>query len=153
MTAKRTSFLALFLILNLLFFLLVSAHNGDSQSLSLSPKQLATTMIMPNTSPKNMATTMPMPTTSLLSAGKCPRDALKLGVCVDVLGPLLGINIGDPPAKPCCSILFGLVDLEAAICLCTAIKANILGINLDIPIALSLLLDVCGKDTPEGYTC
>ncbi|XP_062180699.1 14 kDa proline-rich protein DC2.15-like [Phragmites australis] len=32
---------------------------------------------------------------------------------------------------PCCSLLDGLVDLEAAICLCTAIKANNLGINLN----------------------
>ncbi|MQM19183.1 hypothetical protein Taro_052183 [Colocasia esculenta] len=76
----------------------------------------------------------------------CPRDALKLGVCADVLN-ILKLKIGSPPKYPCCSLLEGLVDLEAAVCLCTAIKANILGINLNIPIDLSLLLNYCGKTT------
>ncbi|MBA0655916.1 hypothetical protein Goklo_008336 [Gossypium klotzschianum] len=38
----------------------------------------------------------------------------------------------------------GLVDLEVAVCLCTAIKANVLEINLKIPVSLSLLLKYCG---------
>ncbi|KAL7165107.1 hypothetical protein ACSBR2_040898 [Camellia fascicularis] len=46
---------------------------------------------------------------------------------------------------PCCSLIGGLADLEATICLCTAIKANALGINLDVPISLGLLLNYCGK--------
>ncbi|CAN1185953.1 Lipid transfer protein EARLI 1, partial [Linum perenne] len=84
---------------------------------------------------------------------KCPIDALKLGVCANVLSSLLNISIGNPPVKPCCSLIEGLVDLEAALCLCTAIKANILGINLNIPISLSLLLNVCGKKVPSGFQC
>ncbi|MBA0801749.1 hypothetical protein Gohar_012097 [Gossypium harknessii] len=54
---------------------------------------------------------------------------------------------------PCCSLLDGLVDLEAAVCLCTAIKANILGINLNIPVSLSLLLNVCSKNVPSNFQC
>ncbi|KAB2621084.1 14 kDa proline-rich protein DC2.15-like [Pyrus ussuriensis x Pyrus communis] len=54
---------------------------------------------------------------------------------------------------PCCALLVGLVDLEVAVCLCTAIKANILGINLNIPIALSLVIDGCAKNVPEGFKC
>nr|GLL45021.1 14 kDa proline-rich protein DC2.15-like [Ipomoea trifida] len=85
--------------------------------------------------------------------GKCPKDALKLGVCANVLGNLLGLVVGNPPKKPCCSLIEGLVDLEAAVCLCTAIKANVLGINLNVPLSLSLLLNVCGKKVPSGFQC
>ncbi|KAF5755295.1 putative bifunctional inhibitor/plant lipid transfer protein/seed storage helical [Helianthus annuus] len=94
-------------------------------------------------------TTKPKPP----SAGTCPRDALKLGVCANVLGKLLNLVVGDPPVKPCCSLLEGLVDLEAAVCLCTAIKANVLGINLNVPLSLNLLLNVCSKKVPKDFIC
>ncbi|GJM86370.1 hypothetical protein PR202_ga02223 [Eleusine coracana subsp. coracana] len=93
---------------------------------------------------------VPTPTPS--SFGKCPRDALKLGVCANVLD-LIKAKVGAPPALPCCSILGGLADLEAAVCLCTAIKGNILGINLNLPIDLSLILNYCGKTKPTGFKC
>uniref|UniRef100_A0A803PM19 Bifunctional inhibitor/plant lipid transfer protein/seed storage helical domain-containing protein n=1 Tax=Cannabis sativa TaxID=3483 RepID=A0A803PM19_CANSA len=80
----------------------------------------------------------------------CPRDALKLGVCANVLHGAVGTGIGLP-ADHCCSVLDGLVDLEAAVCLCTAIKANILGININIPISLSLLINTCGIDMPSDF--
>ncbi|KAL0304126.1 UNVERIFIED_CONTAM: proline-rich protein DC2.15 [Sesamum radiatum] len=83
----------------------------------------------------------------------CPRDALKLGVCANLLGGAVGVVVGNPPTTPCCSLLAGLVDLEAAVCLCTAIRANVLGINLNIPVSLSLLLNVCGRTPPTGFTC
>ncbi|XP_062217502.1 14 kDa proline-rich protein DC2.15-like [Phragmites australis] len=92
----------------------------------------------------------PTPTPS--SFGRCPRDALKLGVCANVLG-LIKAKVGTPPALPCCSLLQGLVDLEAAVCLCTAIKANVLGIQLNLPIDLSLILNYCGKTAPTGFKC
>ncbi|KAJ1392679.1 Hydrophobic seed protein [Sesbania bispinosa] len=57
------------------------------------------------------------------------------------------------PVTPCCSLLNGLVDLEAAVCLCTALKANILGINLNLPISLSLLLNVCSRQVPRDFQC
>ncbi|CAN1185963.1 Lipid transfer protein EARLI 1, partial [Linum perenne] len=84
---------------------------------------------------------------------KCPIDTLKLGVCTDVLGSLLNLKLGNPPVEPCCSLISGLVDLEAAVCLCTAIKVNLLGINLNVPVSLSLLLNVCGKKAPSGFKC
>ncbi|PPS01811.1 hypothetical protein GOBAR_AA18853 [Gossypium barbadense] len=83
---------------------------------------------------------------------RCPRDALKLGVCANVLN-LVNVTVGSPPVMPCCSLLNGLVDLEAAACLCTAIRANILGINLNIPVSLSLLLNVCSRNVPTGFQC
>ena len=86
------------------------------------------------------------------SVGQCPINALKLGVCADVLG-LIKAQVGTPPALPCCSLLQGLVDLEAAVCLCTAVKANVLGIQLNLPINLSLILNYCGKNVPSGFQC
>ncbi|XP_018624237.1 14 kDa proline-rich protein DC2.15-like [Nicotiana tomentosiformis] len=66
--------------------------------------------------------------------GRCPRDALKLGVCANIVGGLVGAIVGSPPTLPCCSLIAGLADLEAAVCLCTAIRANVLGINLNVPL-------------------
>ncbi|KAF8389135.1 hypothetical protein HHK36_025821 [Tetracentron sinense] len=83
----------------------------------------------------------------------CPTDTLKLGVCVDLLGGLVNLVIGTPPSSKCCTLLAGLADLEAAVCLCTAIKANVLGINLDVPVALSLLISTCEKTIPPDFKC
>ncbi|PNT44955.1 hypothetical protein POPTR_003G111400v4 [Populus trichocarpa] len=136
MASKSTASVALFLALNLLFFSLVTACGGGCPSPKPKPK------------PKPKPTPTPSP-----SGGKCPKDALKLGVCADLLGSLLNVTVGSPPVKPCCSVIQGLLDLEAAVCLCTAIKANILGINLNIPLSLSLLLNVCGKKVPKDFQC
>lgn len=127
---------ALFLAINLLFFSFGSACSCNPYT--------------PN--PKPTPTPNPTPTPSTPPGITCPRDALKLGVCANVLG-LVHAKVGSPPTLPCCSLLDGLVDLEAAVCLCTAIKANILGINLNIPISLTLLLNVCGKTPPTGFQC
>ncbi|TYH95605.1 hypothetical protein ES332_A12G117700v1 [Gossypium tomentosum] len=60
----------------------------------------------------------------------------------------------DPPSKECCTLISGLADLEAALCLCTAIKANAVGaIKVKIPIAISLLINACGKKVPQGFAC
>ncbi|PRQ26723.1 putative bifunctional inhibitor/plant lipid transfer protein/seed storage helical [Rosa chinensis] len=82
----------------------------------------------------------------------CPRDTLKLGVCANLLG-LVDLQIGSPETSPCCALLEGLADSQAALCLCTALKANVLGINLDVPIALSLLVSACQKTVPPGFQC
>ncbi|BAT75867.1 proline-rich protein [Vigna angularis] len=132
MASKACSSLAIFLTLNLIFFSLVSACGSYS---------------CPGPSPK------PKPTPSPSPSGSCPRDALKLGVCANVLNGLVNATLGQPPVTPCCSLLDGLVDLEAAVCLCTALKANILGINLNLPISLSLLLNVCSRTTPRDFQC
>ena len=82
----------------------------------------------------------------------CSLNTLKLGVCADVLG-LVKVELGKPPKTPCCSLIQGLVDLEAAVCLCTALRANVLGIKLNLPINLSLILNYCGKGVPKGFVC
>ncbi|GMY29273.1 14 kDa proline-rich protein DC2.15-like [Fagus crenata] len=82
----------------------------------------------------------------------CPRDTLKLGVCVDLL-KLINLQLGSPLSSQCCALISGLTDLEAALCLCTTIKANVLGINLNVPISLSLILSACQKSVPAGFKC
>ncbi|MBA0584364.1 hypothetical protein Gorai_015180, partial [Gossypium raimondii] len=96
MASKRSASLALFFALNILFFSLVSACDS-----------------CPSPKPRPKPTPFPSPS----AKGKCPRDALKLGVCANVLG-LVNVTIGSPPVQPCCSLLQGLADLEAAVCLC-----------------------------------
>jgi len=146
MASKIFKSLALFLVLNLLFFSLVTAC-GECGSSSPKPK------------PKPKPTPKPAPSGGYsgpgtgTGTGTCPIDAIKLGVCANVLGGLLDLTIGAPPKEPCCPLIQGLIDAEAAVCLCTAIKANILGINLDIPISLSLLVNYCGCQLPRGFQC
>ncbi|KAK4265249.1 hypothetical protein QN277_026327 [Acacia crassicarpa] len=82
----------------------------------------------------------------------CPVDTVKLGACVDLLGGLVHVGIGDPVVNQCCPVLQGLVDLEAAVCLCTTLKLKLLNLNIYIPLALQLLI-TCGKIPPSGYTC
>ncbi|GER28031.1 lipid-transfer protein [Striga asiatica] len=125
----------LFLFINLMLFALAKAcYIGCNNHPNPNPIPLPN----PNPSP---------------SKGSCPRDALKLGICAKLLNGSIGAEIGSPPDHPCCSALGGLLDLEAAICLCTALKANILGINLNIPISLSLLVNTCGKTLPKDFIC
>ncbi|KAL8150999.1 hypothetical protein V2J09_020807 [Rumex salicifolius] len=129
----QSSLVALFFTLNLLFFSLVVSGCDSCPGSIPKPK--------------------PSPSSPGSSSGTCPRDALKLGVCANVLGGLLNLNLGKPPKEPCCSLIDGLVDLEAAVCLCTAIKADILGIHLNVPVSLSLLLNYCGYKVPRGFQC
>ncbi|XP_028793727.1 pEARLI1-like lipid transfer protein 1 [Neltuma alba] len=76
----------------------------------------------------------------------CPIDALKLGVYARVLDVTVG-------RRDCCTLIGGLVDVDAAACLCTAIRANVLGINLNVPLSLSLILNKCGRNVPSGFQC
>ncbi|KAI5426212.1 hypothetical protein KIW84_031874, partial [Lathyrus oleraceus] len=78
---------------------------------------------------------------------QCPD----LRVCVNLLKDLVSIVIGAPQCKPCCPFIAGLVDVEAHACLCTAIKGDILGIDINIP--LKVLLNVCGRKVPSGSVC
>lgn len=82
----------------------------------------------------------------------CPIDALKLGLCLDVLGGLVHVVIGNPVKNVCCPVIQGLLDLEAAICLCTVIRAKLLNLNIFLPIALQVLI-TCGKTPPPGFVC
>lgn len=138
MASKINASAALFLALNLLFSLLVTA--------SYKP----TTNPRPNYTVSSCSRSCSGSGSS--SGATCPRDALKLGVCADIL-KLVNVTVGSPPTLPCCSLLQGLVDLKVAVCLCTAIRAKVLGINLNVPVSLSLLLNACGRKVPTGFKC
>ncbi|XP_030967030.1 14 kDa proline-rich protein DC2.15-like isoform X2 [Quercus lobata] len=138
MASKAIATMAFLLSLNLLFFTMVTSTNVAC------PPPLKTPKHTPQHSQPNLPTNKP---------ATCPKDTLKLGVCANLLNDLLKTMVGTPPKTPCCSLIQGLVDLEAAVCLCTAIKANVLGINLNVPLSLSLLLNYCGKNVPKGFQC
>ncbi|XP_050289962.1 14 kDa proline-rich protein DC2.15-like [Quercus robur] len=138
MAPKASATMAFLLSLNLLFFTMVTSTNVAC------PPPLKTPKHTPQHSEPNLPTNNP---------STCPKDTLKLGVCANLLNDLVHLVVGTPPKSPCCSLIHGLVDLEAAICLCTAIKANVLGINLNVPLSLSLLLNYCGKNVPKGFQC
>ncbi|KAL7595899.1 hypothetical protein Lser_V15G29293 [Lactuca serriola] len=141
MASKSNVSIVLVIAFNLLFSVMVSGcETSDIPEPNLNPNQ------KPNPNPSSNPN--PNPNTET-----CPRDALKLGVCANLLGGLVKVELGSPPVKPCCSLIQGLADLEAAVCLCTAIKANVLGINLNVPLSLSLLVNVCGGEVPNGFVC
>ncbi|XP_009375766.2 14 kDa proline-rich protein DC2.15 [Pyrus x bretschneideri] len=139
-SSKAVATIALLISLNIVFFTTVSAHHHASKCPPPPPPK--TPKCPPAASPQKPP-----------AKASCPKDTLKLGVCADLLNDLVTIVVGTPPKTPCCSLIGGLADLEAAVCLCTAIKANVLGINLDVPVSLSLLLNYCGKSVPEGFQC
>ncbi|XP_074564663.1 14 kDa proline-rich protein DC2.15-like [Curcuma longa] len=139
--AAHTAGFAIFLILTTLSFPSATAWCSSCPSPS-PPKR-----------PPPTPTPTPTPPSPGNGGGKCPIDALKLGVCADVLGALLNVTLGKPPKEPCCPLLSGLLDLEAALCLCTALDLNLLGSHLNVPLDLSLLLNFCGKRVPKGFQC
>ncbi|OIV96052.1 hypothetical protein TanjilG_27156 [Lupinus angustifolius] len=99
----------------------------------------------------NYIPSYPVPLTGPYQKGTCPIDTLKLGVCAKVLN-LVDVKLGSPPTLPCCNLIKDLADVEVAACLCTALKANVLGINLNIPISLSAIINNCGKNN-SGFKC
>ncbi|KAI8032228.1 pEARLI1-like lipid transfer protein 2 [Camellia lanceoleosa] len=125
--SRALSTTALLLSLNLMIFTLVSSTDGPCPPPSKPPEEAT-----------------------------CPVDTLNLGGCVDLLEGLLGLVVGGstPQKTPCCSLIEGLDDLEAAVCLCTVIKASVFGgTNLDLPLSLSLLLNYCDKTVSSEFQC
>ncbi|CDY36597.1 BnaC06g06500D [Brassica napus] len=86
--------------------------------------------------------------------GTCPRNALQIGACTNVLNAIdLTLGNPPPPVPPCCSLIAGLADLEAAVCLCTALDVNVLGINVHLPIDISVLFNACSRFAPPSFQC
>ncbi|KAJ6884867.1 hypothetical protein NC652_031770 [Populus alba x Populus x berolinensis] len=131
MASRALASTALFLSLNILLFTLVSS--SDCQGKPEGPKHQPS----PSTTPKST----------------CPRDTLKLQACANVLN-LAKVVIGEKEKATCCSLIDGLVDLEAAVCLCTRVRADLLGlIKLDIPVAVEILLNECNRKVAEKFKC
>ncbi|XP_057833244.2 36.4 kDa proline-rich protein [Cryptomeria japonica] len=111
-----------------------------------------TTSSPPPSPPSPLKTSSPPPPASSPSSGNCPLNALKLGACVDVLGGLVNATIGDPAVNKCCPFLQGVLEIEAALCLCTTIRLKLLNLNIILPIALELFVQ-CGLTPPAGFRC
>ncbi|CAN6229507.1 unnamed protein product [Urochloa humidicola] len=95
----------------------------------------------------------PPPSTPSSPTGKCPLNTLKLLACVDALNGLVHAVVGAKASEKCCPLLSGVADLDAALCLCTAIKAKALGINVVLPIAIEVLVNECHKNVPASFQC
>lgn len=109
----------------------------------------------------------PTPAPARRAAGaKCPFDALKLAACADVLGGggggggllnlghLLGNSSPSSSGEQCCGLLAGLADVDAAVCLCTALRANVLGlVGVEPHVQLSVLVNRCSRKLPNGFQC
>ncbi|XP_042452037.1 36.4 kDa proline-rich protein-like [Zingiber officinale] len=67
-----------------------------------------------------------------------PVDGLKVWARMDLFGGRVNIEVGDPAANQCCQMLQGRVDLEAAVCLCTAIKLKLINLNVCLALLLPL---------------
>ncbi|VVA34305.1 PREDICTED: 14 [Prunus dulcis] len=90
--------IALLLSLNLVFFTTVSSNHH-----------------VPNCPPPPKTPKHPPPPTPIPPAkASCPKDTLKLGVCGDLLNGLVHLVVGTQPKTPCCSLIGGLADVEAA---------------------------------------
>ncbi|CAM0902738.1 unnamed protein product [Alopecurus aequalis] len=85
--------------------------------------------------------------------GKCPVDTLKLLACVDALNGLVHEVVGASASETCCPLLSGVADVDAALCLCTTIKAKALNVSLVLPVAISVLVNECGKHVPSSFQC
>ncbi|MFS7896574.1 putative hydrophobic seed protein [Helianthus anomalus] len=75
---------------------------------------------------------------------KCPKYTQKFGACGEWLG-LVHEAIGAQPDSECCSLVKGLADLEAAACLCTALKV------IKCLLHLVWWSHLEGKKVPEGF--
>ncbi|KAK8651104.1 hypothetical protein V6N13_140718 [Hibiscus sabdariffa] len=160
MVPKLKTSTVLFLSFNLLFFVLVTSSDNPSNGVGGILDGLLNGIDHnshdSSTSTSSHDSVVIRPGYRYVDAdgrsGTC--NPLNLGVCLNVLGGLLNLEVGKVPSQQCCSLIRGLVDLEASVCLCTAIRANVLDIiKLDVPISLSLLLNDCGRETPTDYLC
>ncbi|KAK9271638.1 hypothetical protein L1049_002001 [Liquidambar formosana] len=90
------------------------------------------------------------PSSSSSSPSTCPST---MGGCVDVLGGVAEYNgLGNSVENACCPLLQGLVEVDAAMCLCTTMRRKLINPNRFIPLALQALA-TCGKIPPPGFTC
>ncbi|CAH9135108.1 unnamed protein product [Cuscuta epithymum] len=82
----------------------------------------------------------------------CPIDTMKIGLCLDILGGLIHIHLGDPAINKCCPMLGGLLGMEAAVCMCSTMTMRMMNLTIFMPVALELI-GMCGLYLPPGYAC
>ncbi|KAF2941011.1 hypothetical protein DAI22_03g316800 [Oryza sativa Japonica Group] len=66
----------------------------------------------------------------------------------------LKLKINVPASQQCCPLLGSLVNLDAAACLCAAIRLSVLGIPVNLPLDVPLVLNYCGRNaSAAGANC
>ncbi|CAH8351470.1 unnamed protein product [Eruca vesicaria subsp. sativa] len=82
---------------------------------------------------------------------QCPPDQLVVNVCASLLNGVVDVSL-PAGSSPCCPLLSGIVDANAAACLCSAVRANVGNfVNLNIPVAVSFTLNHC--ELPTDFQC
>ncbi|KAG5132528.1 hypothetical protein JHK82_023716 [Glycine max] len=95
----------------------------------------------------SMVSSNPLMTPSLVSSIISNKKCPELHVCATILPP------HHKPDKGCCPLIAGLIDLEAAVCLCAVLKLDLGGIiSIPLDIFVNLLLNMCGRKSTT-YTC
>ncbi|KAK7332445.1 hypothetical protein VNO80_29197 [Phaseolus coccineus] len=71
-----------------------------------------------------------------------PLECSKLDLCLNIL------NLGEKlhTGNECCSILGGLVEANATLCICDQVRTRIIGIPITLDIVLELIADLCQQD-------
>ncbi|MBA0870187.1 hypothetical protein Goshw_008913, partial [Gossypium schwendimanii] len=129
MASKIKASSALFFSFNLLFFTLVNSYNIDDSKDSKNPVFIRPGDVYSNN-----------------------QDQLA-SFRVWGVGVLADVNLENAPTTPCCSLLAGLGNLEAAVWLCTAMKVEMLGLPIDLNTALRAELSFCGREGAPEYSC
>nr|GMC70483.1 14 kDa proline-rich protein DC2.15-like [Ipomoea batatas] len=79
----------------------------------------------------------------------CPNNTTDLKVCVDLMRAVrANVDISpNDPSRECCTLIEGLVDLEAIACLCIAADVNV-GQIVNLNATVSVALEVCNRNIP-----
>ncbi|KAL4314553.1 hypothetical protein HN51_068812 [Arachis hypogaea] len=151
MAPKTLSLISVLIGINVLLIAQHVCGTGECEKGLLESQELDCLHPKPKPQPKPQPKPTPSPTPKPKKGG-CPRDTLKLGVCSSVLDNRANFSSGVPNT-PCCNFFFGLYNFDAALCLCTALKGNILGIHINIPFAYSFLFNFCHIQQPQDFKC
>lgn len=74
------------------------------------------------------------------------------GVCENLLN--METVVIEPETMPCCQLINDLSDLDAPVCICSALKENILGpVPPNLTISVEKILNRCGRALPTDYKC
>ncbi|KAL1320465.1 hypothetical protein AAHE18_14G058800 [Arachis hypogaea] len=95
--------------------------------------------------PPPMATPPPPPPS-------CPVNTIRSSGCLGALNNTIGIG-GPSPSSACCSVLGGLVDINADACVCTAIKTYQLPLLPNNTAYVDAVVRACGIQTTPGFQC
>ena len=80
---------------------------------------------------------------------QCPLQLVQVAACA----PLSIINLGPLTTflqNLCCGLFGVLTGNQTASCLCVSLKVAVLGLNINLPGAINIVLSACGKNVTIG---